>query len=63
MNVQPLLRRFAVLVLFLAGTCAPTTAQSHRLPRITIDDLEYIGAFRLSSRIFGQSSLNYAEGL
>ena len=35
---------------------------AQRLPRLTIDDLQYEGAFRLSAQDHGASSLNYNTG-
>lgn len=32
------------------------------LPRLTLDDFQYVGAFRLPASTFGASSLNYSEG-
>lgn len=41
---------------------AGSDAASARLPRLTIDDFEYLGAFRVSSEDFGGSSTNYSAG-
>lgn len=43
-------------------TAAQAGAPSQELPRLSISDLQYIGAFRLPAQKHGASSLNYAQG-
>jgi hypothetical protein len=59
--------RVTAFLLFAAATAAvgvvePSPAGSPELPLIHIDDLQYVGAFRLPAREFGSSSLNYSQG-
>ena len=54
-----------VLVVSAAGsvtTADPGTAPPPELPLLRINDFQYVGAFRLPSRKYGESNLNYSEG-
>jgi hypothetical protein len=46
----------------LAAAADAGTAPPQALPRLRIQDFRYVGAFRLPSRKYGPSDLNYSEG-
>jgi hypothetical protein len=56
----------ALLLLVLANGVATGAdsgaAQPQALPLLSIKDFQYVGAFRLPARKYGQSDLNYSEG-
>jgi hypothetical protein len=57
----------AALLVFVAVTGMAATPDSgavppQTLPLLSIKDFRYVGAFRLPSRKYGQSDLNYSEG-
>lgn len=68
MRLQRLLPVTALLVATFGvgattlGSTPSSAAPSPPQDRLVIDDLEFIGAFRLSSDTFGDSSTNYAVG-
>ncbi len=50
------------LLLMIATTYTITADNPTSLPRLSLDDLHYEGAFRLPADTFGASSLNYSQG-
>lgn len=59
--------RIAAFLLVVSATGTATSADSaaappQELPLLSIRDFQYVGAFRLPSRKYGQSDLNYSEG-
>jgi hypothetical protein len=60
-------RGIAVLVLVVFMTRMSTAADTggaspQNLPLVRIDDFQYVGAFRLPARKFGDSDVNFAQG-
>ncbi len=60
--------RFITVFLLVASTTGMATAAdrgaalSQELPLLEIQDFEYVGAFRLPSRKYGESDLNFSQG-
>ncbi len=62
---SPLSMAVLVLVISATGTAAaadPVAAPPQGLALLRMKDLQYVGAFRLPSRKYGQSDLNFAQG-
>ncbi len=60
-------RGLAALLVIVWGTGMATAedtvaAPPQELPLLSIKDFQYVGAFRLPSRKYGESDLNYSEG-
>lgn len=65
--IRPFSLGIAVFVLMVLVVCSVEAAEPgpvppHKLPLLRIQDFKYVGAFRLPSREYGPSSLNFSQG-
>jgi len=63
----PLVRYIAAMLLVVAAsemtTCATSAAKpAQELPLLSINNFQYVGAFRLPASKFGESDLNFSQG-